>query len=77
MTPVIPVVPVFPEAPIYAELVRRWRAEGRSVPGQPDQDREPPPAPPGAQPMASGSGSAGTDRNPGGGSVWIPGPSPG
>ncbi|WP_369182989.1 hypothetical protein [Streptomyces sp. Y1] len=25
-----------PEAPIYAELARRWQAEGRTVPGLPD-----------------------------------------
>ncbi|MFJ9697058.1 hypothetical protein [Kitasatospora sp. NPDC101183] len=24
------------EAPIYAELARRWQAEGRAVPGLPD-----------------------------------------
>ncbi len=25
-----------PEVPIYAELARRWQAEGRAVPGLPD-----------------------------------------
>ncbi|MFJ9774254.1 hypothetical protein ACIRVF_23925 [Kitasatospora sp. NPDC101157] len=34
-----------PEAPIYAELARRWQSEGRSVPGLPDPVREPPAAP--------------------------------
>lgn len=31
-----PGAPPDAEVPIYAELARRWQAEGRSVPGLPD-----------------------------------------
>lgn len=57
-----------PDAPIYAELARRWQAEGRSVPGLPDPVWESLAAPAGAQPAASGPG-----RSPAWGSEWNPG----
>lgn len=79
-----PATPVAPEAPIYAELVRRWQAEGRAVPGLPDPAWESPAAPAGAQPSVSGSGRSpfaapawspdrGSAWNPGTGSEWSPG----
>ncbi len=70
-----PVAEPGPETPIYAELARRWQAEGRAVPGLPDPDWEPPAAPAGAQ-EASGSGwspARASGWNPGAGSGWNPG----
>lgn len=73
--PVVPVTPITepgPETPIYTELVRRWQAEGRSVPGLPDPVREPRTAPAGAQPPPSGpvrSPAPGSEWNSGAGSA--------
>lgn len=82
--PEAPDAPDAPEAPIYAELARRWQAEGRAVPGLPDPVWESLAAPAGAQSAVSGSGRRplegpawgspwSSERNPAAGSGWNPG----
>ncbi|MGW7446760.1 hypothetical protein [Kitasatospora sp. NPDC054795] len=80
-----PVAEPGPEAPIYAELARRWQAEGRAVPGLPDpvweslaapaaRDR---PAVPGPGRSPERSPERGPGWNPAAGPEWSPGPGPG
>ncbi|MFJ6776482.1 hypothetical protein ACIQOV_36935 [Kitasatospora sp. NPDC091257] len=67
-----------PEAPIYAELARRWQAEGRAVPGLPDPVWEALAAPAARdRPAVPGPGRSpepGTGWNPPAGPERSPGP---